>query len=366
MALMCLAPPLALQAQHDWSIAPWMRASQQPVIEPDSNSQFKDPLTGDSVRWEALHTFNPAAIVRDGKVIVLYRAEDGTGQMAIGGHTSRLGMAVSDDGIHFTRMPEPVFYPAPDAQQQRESPGGVEDPRLVETQDGRYILTYTQWSRTARVYTIGVASSRDLQHWTKFGPIFGTTGPYASLKYKSAGIVTRVSGGRLIAAKIHGRYWMYWGEVEIHLATSSDLVHWRPIEDAPGVPKVVLRKRPGKSDSAFPETGPPAVLTPRGIVLLYNTKNAADDSRDMHVGADAYAVQEALFDKRSPARLLDQTDQPVLQPMLNWEKSGQYPAGTTFAEGLVLFQGNWWLYYGSADSFVGVAKVPFHKRDGNL
>ena len=31
------------------------------------------------VHWEALHTFNPAAIVRNGKVYVLYRAEDDTG-----------------------------------------------------------------------------------------------------------------------------------------------------------------------------------------------------------------------------------------------------------------------------------------------
>ena len=48
--------------------------------------------------------------MKDGKVIVLYRAEDDSGEMAIGGHTSRLGMATSDDGIHFRRMPEPVFW----------------------------------------------------------------------------------------------------------------------------------------------------------------------------------------------------------------------------------------------------------------
>ncbi len=40
--------------------------------------------------------------------------------------------------------------------------------------------------------------------------------------------------GRLIAAKIDGKYWMYWGEGAIHLATSTDLVHWSPMEDAKG------------------------------------------------------------------------------------------------------------------------------------
>ena len=42
---------------------------------------------------------------------VLYRAEDDTGEMRIGLHTSRLGLAESADGIHFTRRPEPVVYP---------------------------------------------------------------------------------------------------------------------------------------------------------------------------------------------------------------------------------------------------------------
>jgi beta-1,2-mannosidase len=61
---------------------------------------------------------------------------------------------------------------------------------------------------------------------------------------------------------------------------------------------------------------------------------------------------------------MDRTQHPVLQPELDWEKSGQYTAGTTFGEGLVLFHGSWWLYYGSADSFVGVAKTSFLNWQG--
>ncbi len=360
MLLLVLAP--ALPAQDRWVIGPWTRASAVPIISPGAKSTFVDPETNTAVHWEALHTFNPAAVVKDGKVVVLYRAEDDSGDMAIGGHTSRLGMAVSEDGVHFTRMPEPVFYPAKDDQEGREHPGGVEDPRLVEAPDGSYILVYTQWSRTTQTYSVGIASSRDLRHWTKFGPVFGSDGRYGHLKYKSAGIVTEVKDGRLIAAKIQGKYWMYWGEGEIHLATSGDLLQWQPVEDAQGAPKVLLRKRPGKSDSDFPETGPPALLTSHGIVLLYNAKNAAGDSADLSVGAHAYTVQEALFSAKDPTQLLGRTERPVLQPALDWEKSGQYVAGTTFGEGLVLFHGKWWLYYGSADSFVGVANAPWRAR----
>ncbi len=351
-----------LEGQQNWIIGPWTRASQTPVIAPRAESVFQDPASGKPVHWEALHTFNPAAVVRDGKIFVLYRAEDDSGEMQIGGHTSRLGMAVSTDGVHFNRSPEPVFYADKDDQAGRETPGGVEDPRIVESADGNYILTYTQWSRKTGIYTIGVATSRDLLHWKKFGPIFGTEGKYALWKYKSAGIVTRIHDDRLIAAKIQGKYWMYWGEGEIHLATSSDLIHWHPREGNDGEPEVLLQRRPGKSDSGFPETGPPAVLTRHGIVLLYNAKNAAGQTTDSHIGEGAYTVQEALFASDDPGRLLARTEDPVLQPVLDWEKSGQYAAGTTFGEGLVLFDGRWWLYYGSADSFVGVATAPEQAR----
>jgi predicted GH43/DUF377 family glycosyl hydrolase len=343
---------------QDWEIGPFTRpASGNPVITPSGDSVFPDPIRKAPVHWEALHTFNPAAIVRDGKVYVLYRAEDNTGEMQIGMHTSRLGLAVSGDGIHFTRRGEPVFFPAEDSQKDREWPGGVEDPRLVEAPDGTYVLTYTQWNR--RTYSVGIATSPDLEHWTKHGPAFleAEGGKYASLKYKSAGIVTSLRNGRLIAVRIQGMYWMYWGEGAIHLATSPDLIHWTPLEDGKGEPVEVLKPRSGHFDSTFPETGPPPVLTSRGIVVLYNGKNAATGG-DPHLAPATYAAGEALFDARHPAKLLAQTTEPVLKPTLPYEKTGQYAAGTTFAEGLVSFRKQWFLYYGCADSLVAVATAP--------
>lgn len=350
----------AQTALPDWALGPFARPIDEPIIRPRIESVFHDPLSAEPVHWEALHTFNPAAVVRNGKVYVLYRAEDDSGSMQIGMHTSRLGLAESSDGIHFTRLPEPVFYPAEDAQKAREWPGGVEDPRIVEAPDGSYVLTYTQWNR--QTYTIGVATSTDLVHWTKHGPALGDSGPYANLIYKSGGIVTKLDHGRLIAARIHGKFWMYWGEIQVRVATSPDLIHWTPVEKLPGQPEVVLESRPGKFDSGFPETGTPPLLTKRGILVLYNGKNAeAAKSPDASLGAGAYSVGEALFSADHPTRILSRLDQPVLFPEKPYERSGQYAAGTTFGEGLVLFQGKWFLYYGTADSFVGVATSPASK-----
>jgi predicted GH43/DUF377 family glycosyl hydrolase len=358
-AMFCAVSAIAYA--QTWTIGPFTRPdSGNPVITPNTASTFDDPIRHAPVHWEALHTFNPAAIVRNGKVYVLYRAEDDSGEMQIGMHTSRLGLAESSDGIHFTRSATPVFYPAEDTQKDREWPGGVEDPRIVESEDGMYVLTYTQWNR--KTYTVGISTSRDLLHWTKYGPAFADAahGKYADLKYKSAGIVTELRNGRLIAARIHGKYWMYWGEGTIHLAISTDLIHWTPAEDAQGKAIELLHPRAGHFDSSFPETGPPPLLTKAGIVVLYNGKNAPDGG-DPALGPNAYAAGEALFAAGDPSHLLAQANTPVLKPELPYEKTGQYAAGTTFAEGLVFFHHRWFLYYGCADSLVAVAVARFNK-----
>ena len=106
------------------------------------------------------------------------------------------------------------------------------------------MLTYTQWNR--QIFSVGIATSPDLLHWTKQGTAFQAAGPkYAALKYKSAGIVTQFDAakGRLIAAQIDRHYWMYWGEGAVHLARSADLVHWTPLEDENGAPFELLGPR---------------------------------------------------------------------------------------------------------------------------
>ena len=338
-----------------WALGPFRRtADAMPIISPDVTSVFDCPMRGESVRWEALHAFNPAAVVKDGKVYLLYRAEDDFGEMAISAHTSRLGLAVSDDGINFKRYPAPVVYPADDSQRDVEWDGGCEDPRLCETPDGTFVLTYTQWDRS--VPRLAVATSVDLHTWMKHGPAFGRIHgeKYHTLHSKAGSVVCRREGDRLVAVKINGRYWMYWGEHVVRLAWSADLLNWNMVEDADGKPVPVLEKRPGMFDSPLVEPGPPAVLTEHGIVLIYNARN--DGDHDHHdLSPDAYSAGQALFDMNDPTKLIGRLDQPFLQPAMPFEQRGQYGAGTTFTEGLVRHRGQWFLYYGCADSLVAVA-----------
>ena len=325
-----------------------------PVIAPDTATRFFCPLRREWVAWQEGDTFNPAAAVHDGRVVLLYRAEDRSGE-GIGQRTSRLGCAFSDDGVHFRRLSEPVFYPDVDSQTALEWPGGVEDPRIVQTDEGLYVMFYTQWNR--RQARLAVATSRDLLTWHKHGPAFAKAhgGRFRDAFSKSASPVTRVDGGRQTVARIDGRYWMYWGEKFVNVAVSDNLTDWTPLLGPDGELLRVLEPRDGYFDSELTECGPPAVVTDAGILLLYNGKNAAGERGDGAYTPGSYCAGQALFDAADPTRLKGRLDKPFFVPEADFERSGQYPAGTVFIEGLVLHDGRWFLYYGCADSRVGVA-----------
>ena len=293
--------------------------------------------------------------VLNGRVVLLYRAEDNSAT-GIGQRTSRIGYASSDDGLHFERHGAPVLYPNPsDSQAEFECPGGCEDPRVAMTEDGTYVMFYTQWNR--KVARLAVATSRDLIHWIKHGSVFAQAygGRFKDNFSKSASIVTKMKGGKQVIAKINGKYWLYWGETFVNVATSDDLVNWTPMLDAEGNLLRVMEPREGYFDSHLTECGPPAILTKKGILLIYNGKNLPGDKGDSRYTANAYCAGQALFDAKNPARFKDRLDEPFFIPETDFEKSGQYPAGTVFVEGLVPFKGAWYLYYGCADSRVSVA-----------
>lgn len=336
-----------------WAFGGFVRpAGVNPIISPKPSSRFTDPMTGKTVAWESNDTFNPGAAVKDGKVVLLYRAEDSSG-VAIGERTSRLGYAESSDGIHFTRRPTPVLFPANDSQKEFEWPGGCEDPRVAVTEDGTYVVFYTQWNRN--IPRLGVATSKDLQNWTKHGPIFRqASGGVFAVPHKSASIITSVKNGRQVITKVNGKYTLYWGELGVFMAISDDLINWQPLLDEGGQPKALICPREGFFDSDLTECGPPAVLTDRGILLLYNGKNNPQKG-DHRFNGNAYCAGQVLFDKGDPTKAISRLDVPFLRPMEPFEKSGQYVDGTVFIEGLVFFGNKWYLYYGCADSKVGVA-----------
>ena len=107
------------------------------------------------------------------------------------------------------------------------------------------------------------------------------------------------------------------------------MTDWFPLEDQKGELLRVVETRPGKFDSDLTECGPPAVLTDKGILLLYNGKNATTEKADPSLPKGMYSVGQILFDPKNPAKVISSSDHPFLQPSLPHEITGQYKAGTT-------------------------------------
>ena len=350
-AFLVLAAVASGAAQEEWAFGPFSRVdSADPCLAPAPGLRFTCPVRGQSIAWAAKDVFNPAAVVRGNKVYLLYRAQDSLGKPA---GTSRIGIAWSTDGIRFARNPAPVLFPDNDLMKKYEWEGGCEDPRIVRSRAGTYVMTYTAYDgRTAR---LAIATSGDLFHWKKEGLAFGDAkgGKYRDLWSKSGSIVAEVRGEDLVAASVNGRFWMYWGEGSVHLAVSEDLVRWIPVEDAKGDLAVVLAPRPRAFDSFLVEPGPPAIRQEKGIVFIYNGCNNRTGG-DPSVPGGTYSGGQALFAADDPGRLLERTRSSFFRPETPGEFAGQVN-NVCFLEGLARFRGRWLLYYGEADSRIGVA-----------
>ncbi len=339
---------------QEWGLGPFVKTKENPIAKADSTITFVCPVKKEVVKWQKADVFNPAAIVKDKKIYLFTRCEDNE-KAGLGRRTSRIGISVSDDGIHFNSFPSPVLYPDSDAYMKYDFPGGCEDPRIVESEEGLYVMAYTSWNY--RIPRLSIAVSEDLFHWKKRGPAFlkAYDGKFLNIASKSASILTKMKNNRIIAVKMNGKYWMYWGEQFVNLAWSVNLYDWFPLLDRQGDLKRIITPRKGKFDSDLTECGPPALMTDKGILLMYNGKNAANEDADPLLPKGTYSVGQVLFAADDPEKVIHRSETCFLKPTLPHELTGQYAAGTTFAEGLVYFQKKWFLYYGTADSFVGLA-----------
>ena len=341
--------PVASRAEA-WTLGPFRKEDKlNPILEPDSTTQFYDPIRRDSVKWEEKDVFNPAAVVRNGQVYLLYRAEDKIGKFA---GTSRIGLAISRDGLNFKRMPKPVLYPDNDFMKKYEWEGGCEDPRVVETSAGTYVMTYTTYDgKTARLC---VATSKDLQTWKKHGLAFEKAykGKYKDIWSKSGAIVCERNGSQIVATKVNGKYWMYWGDTDMFIATSDDLLDWTPVEENNKL-AAAFGPRPGQFDSRLVEPGPPAMITKDGILLIYNSMNL-DKGGAAALPAGTYTAGQILLDPKDPTKVLQRTANYFMRPEKEYEITGQV-GNVCFLEGLVNLKNTWFMYYGTADSKIAVA-----------
>lgn len=297
--------------------------------------------TGDT--WESANLYNPAALVIDDQVVLLYRAhaED---------IVSHIGIARSDDGFHFEREDAPIL--SPEHEYERF---GCEDPRIVVI-EGTYYLTYTGWDR--RMAQLCLATSPDLRTWTKHGPLFTDFDTFRTMDPRGH---AWSKAGVIVPFQMEGMWWMYFGEGGIYWATSEDLIHWTP-----GTPDTepMYAPTPGSFDADLVEIGTSPVLTDTGLLVMLTNGATRDVHEDGTVDVD-YRCGQIAIDPAQPRRVLARMQEPWLRPQTFEDRHGLV-SNVTFVEGLVKFHGQWLAYYGQSDTTLAVAVHDPSRGYGNV
>lgn len=350
------------QAVESANILPFEISSSTP----DGDSNYTAPIfpllpfnqyTGNPILspnpandWESAFLYNPTAIVLNETIFLLYRAQNAS-------KTSSIGLAWSTDGYNFTRLNTPIIY----ATEDYERIGGCEDPRIVRV-NGTFYVTYTAYNNVSA--QLCLARSQNLLDWEKTPPLFPG---WMDVAFSDIDIpmprVNHSKSGAIVNEPINGVYHMYFGDSFFYHATSPDMLNWTalPAEQYFAAPLLPWENR-------LIEPGPAPIKTRDGRwILVYNgmtTGRAGYPKNQYSVGqmlidpSGAFrpniTVPENTYQPALKDGPIARIENPLLVPIAENEQQGQVDQ-VVFAEGLVQFKGKWFLYFGQADSTLGVA-----------
>lgn len=318
----------AKKATKKKSVSPLVltKLEENPIISPQ-------PQNG----WEAWQTFNPGVILLDDKVHFLYRAigEDGV---------SRLGYAVSSDGFHIDeRLPYPVYEHETGKQTftifsylSGGSFGGVEDPRPVRVNEENVLyMTYTACDDGLRVALTSIKREDFLQkRWQWKSPTL--ISPPGEIHKNWVIFPEKINGKYAILHSIKPNIQIeYLDSLEFDNAYYINSFHG-------GAPQ----KRCW--DKWLRGAGAPPIKTSAGWLLFYHA---------MDNDWSKYKVGAMLLDLKDPTKILHRAKEPVLEPSEDYENNG-YKGGVVYVSGAIIKDGELLVYYGAADSFIGVAHAP--------
>ena len=279
------------------------RHPANPILKPN-------PLN----EWEALNVFNPGVIYHNGLFHMFYRAQGVD-------YVSRVGYAVSADGVHFNRLQQPLLTP-----QDEWETRGVEDPRItLLTDEERFVMAYTAYS--PKGITPMFAESTNLITWRRIGPLI--TGE----DNKDHVLFPRKVDGRYVS--FHRRPPSIW------IAYSDDLQQWEDFQ-------VVMEPRPDNWDSKRVGGGGVPIESEYGWLVLYHGYNHD------HV----YRLGVCLLDLEDPGRVIARPKGFLLEPSETWELKGDV-ATVVFSGANPVVAGTVYVYYGAADRVIGLATGDF-------
>jgi len=281
--------------------------------------------------WEAKAAFNPAAVEIGKKIHILYRAMSRD-------NTSSMGYAMSRDGMTLSEVSDTPAY-LPRESFEMKPPGssvnsGCEDARL--TKIGRTIyMTYTAYdgAHNTRV-ALSKISAGDFaaKRWGKWSIPVLLTPPHVNEKNLC-----------IFPKKIRGKYMI------LHRIDPVICADFAKDLSRPEVTRCieVMGPRPGTWDSRKIGIAAPPLETKEGWLLIYH---GVSRSKTYRLGA-------ALLDRKDPTKLLARTEDPILEPVEEYEKVGQ-EHNVVFSCGAVIRGKDLFVYYGGADQVVCAAQLP--------
>ena len=245
---------------------------------------------------------------------------------------SHLRLVSSEDGVHFSEDPvhPPVF-----GQGELES-YGIEDCRVTQIGD-EYHLTFTSVSQ----YGVGVGL-RSTKDWRTIS----ARGMILPPHNKDCALFAEKIGGKYYALhrpsspEIGGNY--------IWLAQSPDLEHW-------GHHRCIAMTRPGKWDSARIGAGAAPIKTEQGWLAIYH-------------GADAnhrYCLGALLLDLENPERVLARSEEPIMEPRMDYETEGFF-GNVVFTNGHLVDGDEITMYYGASDTVICMASISLREISKSL
>ncbi len=273
--------------------------------------------------WEAYHVFNPSVIYHQGLFHMHYRAQ---GLDWI----SRIGYAVSADGVHWNRLREPVLSPKDEFDAR-----GVEDPRVVAL-EGVFYMTYTAYGKRvlgppeSAIRGGGIlpmiARSENLITWEPLGPM--VRGEHNKDHV-------------LFPERIRGRYAIFHRrQPDVWIAYSDDLLTWREQDMAP-----IFGPRAQSSwDNLKVGANGAPIRTEEGWLMLYH---GVDEEK-------VYRLGVCLLDLEDPTRVIRRPKQPILEPEELWELRGDVP-NVVFSCANPVVGDQVYVYYGGGDHVIGLA-----------
>ena len=289
--------------------------------------------------WEDRYTFNPAAILLNKRVHILYRA--------MGKHnTSVLGYASSPDGIHIDeRLKSPAYMPREEFERKLK-PGysGCEDPRLTQLGDTLY-MCYTAYDgvNPTRVTLTSIKLTDFIKHvwnWTRPELI----SPPGMNDKNACLFPEKVKGKYVFFHRLHHSIWIDFVD-DLNYGNGK----WLNGE-------AILKPMPNTWYSEKIGIGPPPIKTHAGWLLILHGLSKQDHR---------YRLGAALLNQDDPAIVEAMLEDPILSPHAEYENKGLRP-GTVFACGAVILQDKLLIYYGASDETVCVASIKLNDLINNL